>query len=103
MPEFDNKNRGALFTNKEKDPDDPGLKHYADMKGTINVDGVEYFIDAYKATSAKGMQYVSLKLGPKKTTVKVTHGKAKQAPVEDVVLKDIEDEPAPINLNDIPF
>ena len=43
MAEFDNTNRGALWPNKDKAQDT-----HADFTGTINVDGVEYFLNGWK-------------------------------------------------------
>ena len=43
MSQYDNKNRGAIWANKDKQKDsDP------DFTGSLNVEGVEYFFDAWK-------------------------------------------------------
>jgi hypothetical protein len=41
---FDNTNRGSIWPNKKKRPD----KQDADFTGSINVNGVEYWINAWK-------------------------------------------------------
>jgi uncharacterized protein (DUF736 family) len=56
MPEYDNTNSGALFTNVKK-----GEKH-PDFKGSINVDGKEWDIAAWNRTSKAGKQFLSLKV-----------------------------------------
>ena len=63
--EYDNTNRGALFKNTDKSDD----KH-ADYKGTINVDGTEYWLNAWLKTSKKGMKFMSLSVKPKEETNK---------------------------------
>jgi hypothetical protein len=49
MTDFDRTNRGALFKNDRKTKDtQPGYT------GTLNVDGVEYFLDAWVKEGQKG-------------------------------------------------
>jgi hypothetical protein len=57
---FDNTNRGALFKNQqhEKDTD-------ADYRGTINIDGAEFWLNAWIKTSKAGEKYMSLSVRPK--------------------------------------
>ncbi len=43
MTEYDNKNRGAIWKNDDKQDD----KH-PDFKGSLNVDGVEFWVSAWK-------------------------------------------------------
>jgi len=43
MADYDNTNRGALWPNKEK-----ATENHSDFTGTINVDGVEYFLNGWK-------------------------------------------------------
>jgi hypothetical protein len=54
--EYDNTNRGVLFHNDRKESDkSPG------WKGTINIDGAEYWLSAWVKTSKKaGEKYLSL-------------------------------------------
>lgn len=54
MTEYDNTNRGALFVNDRKAKDT-----HPDRTGTLNVDGVDYFIDGWLKKGAKG-QFLSL-------------------------------------------
>lgn len=55
MTEFDNTNTGALFANADRKTD----KH-PNARGTLNVDGVEFWISAWTRTSKKGERYQSL-------------------------------------------
>ena len=43
MPEYDDNNRGQIWPNDRKETD----KH-PDFKGGLNVDGVEYWVSAWK-------------------------------------------------------
>lgn len=47
--QFDNTNRGALFLNDRKEQDS-----HPDRKGTINIDGKEYWLSAWDRDTAKG-------------------------------------------------
>jgi uncharacterized protein (DUF736 family) len=58
--EFDNTNRGALFKNEEKQSD-----RHADYRGSINVDGKEFWLDAWLKTSKAGKKFMSLSVKPK--------------------------------------
>lgn len=56
MADFDNTNRGVLFVNNKKAE---GSKQ-PDRTGTLNVDGIEYFVDGWVKKSAAGAQFLSL-------------------------------------------
>ena len=60
---YDNTNSGALFKNERKETD----KH-PDYKGSINVDGVEYWISAWLNESNAGKKYMGLKVNRKEAT-----------------------------------
>ena len=60
---YDNTNSGALFKNERKETD----KH-PDYKGSINVDGVEYWISAWLNESNAGKKYMGLKVNLKEAT-----------------------------------
>lgn len=55
MAEFNNENTGALFVNKKKETE----KH-PDRTGTINVDGVDYWLSGWLKKAKDGSQYLSL-------------------------------------------
>jgi len=60
MAEFDNTNRGSIFKNDKKTEE----KH-PDMSGSINIDGVEYWISGWKKQSKQGANFISLSVRPK--------------------------------------
>lgn len=60
MADFDNTNSGALFKNDDKQTD----KH-PDYTGSINVDGTEFWLNAWLKTSKKGTKFMSLSVRPK--------------------------------------
>jgi hypothetical protein len=60
MAEYDNTNRGVLFTNDRKESD-----RHPDMKGSININGVEHWFDGWWKSSAKG-EFLSLSIGKPK-------------------------------------
>jgi hypothetical protein len=60
---YDKTNRGVLFKNNDKE----SPKH-ADYKGNVNVNGEEFWLDAWVNESKAGMKYMSLLLKPKKKT-----------------------------------
>jgi len=57
---YDNSNTGALFKNDKKENDT-----HSDYNGTINVDGVEYWLNAWIKKSKAGKTYMSLSVKPK--------------------------------------
>jgi len=74
-PKYDNNNQGALFKNDDKETD-----NHPDYKGTIQVNGADYWISAWLKTSAKGVKYMSLSVTPKErkdvsSTVPATQGR----------------------------
>lgn len=58
--EYDNTNRGALFRNERKEKD-----NHPDHTGSINVDGVEYWLSAWVKTSKSGQKFFSLSVKQK--------------------------------------
>jgi len=54
---YDNTDKGALFKNEDKTPDKP---NWSDYQGSINVGGVEYWIDAWIKESKQGKKFMSL-------------------------------------------
>lgn len=63
MAEFDNTNRGSLFKNDKKTEE----KH-PDMSGSINIEGVEYWISGWKKQSKAGTGFISLSVRTKEQT-----------------------------------
>ena len=60
MPDYDNTNRGAIFNNTRKETD-----NHPDRTGSIDVDGVDYWINGWLKKSAKGQSYMSLSVKKK--------------------------------------
>jgi len=60
--EYDNTNRGALFRNDDKDPNDDKERDYS---GTLDVEGAEYWISGSVRTSKSGRKFLSLSVKPK--------------------------------------
>lgn len=56
MADFDNTGRGALFKNDRKVEGDKKPEY----TGSLNVDGVEFFLDAWLKTSNAGKKFMSV-------------------------------------------
>ena len=77
--EYDNRNRGALFRNDDKDPNDDKERDYS---GTLDVEGTEYWLSGWVRTSKKsGKKYLSLSIKPK---VEKPAESEKKSPAEDL-------------------
>ena len=83
--DYDNTNTGALFKN-----DKQGNEKWPDYRGSINVGGDEYWLNAWLKTSKKGEKFMSLSVKPKDE-----QAKPKQQPAAAGASKDFDD--------DIPF
>jgi hypothetical protein len=59
MSDYDNTNRGALFTNKRRQRDSQPA-----FTGRLNVEGREYWISAWGKTSKAGEKFLSLSVNP---------------------------------------
>lgn len=58
--QFDNTNRGALFKNDKTG----GNPNWPDYRGSVNVDGKEFWLDAWIKDGKKG-KFMSLSIKPK--------------------------------------
>ena len=89
MIEYDNTNRGVLFKNDRKVEGDKKPEY----QGSLNVDGVEFFLDAWLKVGKSGAKFMSV-------SVKRKDKQASSAPAA---------KPAPVNSgfddmdSDIPF
>ena len=75
--EYDNTNRGSLFKNDRKDD-----AKFPDYKGSLNVDGVEYWLSAWLKVSKDGAKFMSLSIKNKNADVQPKK-KVKQEEFED--------------------
>jgi hypothetical protein len=74
--EYDNTNKGSLFKNDRKEQDT-----HADYNGSINIEGNEYWINAWVKESKKdGKKFFSLSVKPKDQATGKSLVKAKSAP-----------------------
>lgn len=72
MAEYDNTNRGALFSNKENKT----AENHPDYKGSINANGTDFWLSAWLKKSKDGKTFMSLSITPKEAK---TAKPAKQA------------------------
>jgi len=63
MNQYDNTNRGSLFKNNRKENE----KH-ADYNGSINVDGHDFWLNAWLKTDRNGNKFMSLSVKRKDGT-----------------------------------
>ena len=93
MSNYDNTNRGVLFKNDRKEKDT-----HPNMKGSINVEGVEYWVSAWTKEGQNG-KFISLSLTPKEQTQTAEQVAQKAVPPQRQqaapVVQDLDD--------DIPF
>ena len=62
--QYDNTNRGSLFKNDRKEKET-----HPDLKGSINIDGKEYWLSGWSKITSKGDKMLSLSVTPKETQV----------------------------------
>lgn len=58
--DYDNTNRGSIFINDRKEQDS-----HPDWKGSINVNGTDYWISGWKKSSKEGKKFISLSVREK--------------------------------------
>ena len=89
MSNYDNTNRGVLFKNDRKEKDTQ-----PNMKGSINVEGVEYWVIAWTKEGQNG-KFISLSLTPKEQTQTAAQAVQQVAPPQRQqaapVLEDLDD------------
>jgi uncharacterized protein (DUF736 family) len=67
MSDYDDSNRGVLFKNDRKKTE----KH-PDLSGTININGVDHWLNAWSKVSQNGKKFISLSIGKPKDFQKST-------------------------------
>ena len=60
MSDYDNTNTGALFKNDKKESNTQ-----PDYKGSVNINGVEFWQSAWIKTSKTGVKFISQSFKPK--------------------------------------
>jgi uncharacterized protein (DUF736 family) len=98
--EYDNTNTGALFFEQ-----DPETERHPNYKGTINVDGKEYWLSAWDKVSKNGKNFISLSIKAKEPKAEVTDTRSGYEKAKAVAqgLKDTTDYDKQVSLSDIPF
>ena len=77
--EYDTTNRGSLFKNDRKDD-----AKFPDYKGSINVDGTDYWLSAWIKVSKDGNKFMSLSVKNKNADASLQHKKkVKQEEFDD--------------------
>jgi uncharacterized protein (DUF736 family) len=83
MMEYDNNNRGSLFKNDRKDD-----AKFPDYKGSINVEGIDYWLSAWIKVSKDGQKFMSLSIKNKNADASLNKkpSKPKQEEFDDLDL-----------------
>ena len=74
---YDNTNRGVLFKNEGDKKRDNG----PDYSGSLNVNGEEFFLDAWIKTAQSGRKFMSVSVKPKQAR---TQGQTKAAAARSI-------------------
>ena len=77
--EYSNENRGSIFKNDKKEEE----KH-PDMTGSLNVNGTDYWISAWKKTSKAGTSFLSLSVRPKQEAPRQSSQPIRKTKVDDL-------------------
>ena len=80
MSEYDDTNRGALFQNDKRT-----TENHPHAKGSLNVEGVEYWVSAWTKTSKNGKRYQSISITKKEDQ---TVAQPTAQPVKDIEFDD---------------
>ena len=93
MTDYDNTNRGSVWGNEDKTPENPT---WADFKGSINIEGVEYWLNAWKRKPDANPKSPSLSFTVKRKESQ-SGGQQTQSGTGEVA------QPTPEGFDDIPF
>lgn len=79
MLEYDNTNKGSLFRNNKKEED-----RHPDYNGSINVEGTEYWLNAWIKESKKdGTKFFSLSVKEKQDSPRQSSAPTRKTYVDD--------------------
>ena len=79
MAEYDNTNRGSLFKNTKKEED-----RHPDYNGSINVEGTEYWLNAWIKESKKdGTKFFSLSVKEKQDSPRQSSAPTRKTKFDD--------------------
>lgn len=78
MADFDSTNRGTLFSNEKKTEE-----RHPDLSGSINIEGVEYWLSGWKKKSKAGTGFLSLSVRPKQEQTRQISKPTNKAKAED--------------------
>jgi len=77
MSDYDDTNRGALFKNERKEKET-----HSDYNGTLNVNGEDFYLNAWLKESKAGKKFFSLSVKPKGET-------RPASPVTEISMEDV--------------
>jgi hypothetical protein len=79
MTEYSNENRGSLFKNNKKEED-----RHPDYNGSINVEGTEYWLNAWIKESKKdGTKFFSLSVKEKQDSPRQSSAPTRKSKADD--------------------
>lgn len=78
MTQYDNTNRGSLFKNDKKTEE----KH-PDLSGSVNIEGVEYWISGWSKVSKGGQKFISLSVRQKQEQTRQSSQPTRASKKED--------------------
>jgi len=84
--QYDQINRGVLFPNDRKESD-----NHPDRKGSINIDGKEYWLSAWDKDTSRG-QTISLSVQPKESKAAITK---ERSPSSQAAASNFDDDDLP--------
>jgi len=77
--QYDNTNSGAAFKNDRKEKDS-----HPDLKGSLNVEGTDYWLSMWKKQDKNGNPYYSIAVTPKEAATAGARPAAKKPAADDL-------------------